>query len=63
VANFVGKMGMASGIIPDSYIFTMGYHHFGTFSHELEKVNNSQTFSSTDYSHYTVLAARVYLST
>jgi len=27
VATFVGKLGMASGDIPESYIFAKGYHH------------------------------------
>jgi len=40
VANFVGKMGVASGDIPESYMFAKGYHHLQTFSCELEK--NSQ---------------------
>jgi len=42
VATFVGKMGVASGDIGNcTNIFTKGYHHSRTSSHEVEKVNNS----------------------
>ena len=64
MATFVGKMGMASGDIPESYIFVKGYHHSRTFSRELEKVANSRTFSFADYSRYTVHSViRLYAST
>jgi len=36
------------------YIFAKGYHHLRTFSRELEKINNLQTFSFADYSCYMV---------
>ena len=42
--KFVGKMGVASGDTPESYIFAKGYHHFQTFSRELEKIHNLRTF-------------------
>jgi len=42
-------------IVPESFTFAKDYHS-QTFSHELEKVNNSQTFSFADYSRYTISA-------
>ena len=43
------------------FIFTKGYHNSQALSHELEKVDNSRTFSFTvtDYSHYTVCQKQV----
>ena len=40
MGNFVGKIGVASGDIPESYTFAKGYHHLQIFSCELKK--NSQ---------------------
>ena len=59
VANFVGKMGVASADIGNCTIYSQrarsGYHHSRTFSRELEKIyNNSRTFSFADYFRYTV---------
>jgi len=56
VATFIGKMDVASSDIGNctrGYIFAKGYHHLQKFSRELEKINNSRTFSFVDFPHYT----------
>ena len=66
MANFVGKMGVASADIGNCTIYSQrgnprNNHHSRTFSRELEKINNLRTFSFVDYSRSTVPYSTVVL--
>ena len=57
MVTFIGKWAWQVAIlviVPESFIFAKDYHHLRTFSRELEKVDNSRTFSFADYPCYTV---------